>query len=922
MDERPERFSETLTPEATLERFENWYHVPLLAALVAFMFWTRTQAYERFVRPDGTIMFGGVDAWYHWRTTMYTVKNWPTTMPYDPWTHYPHGANAGPFGTLFDQIIATVALIVGVGTPTEGTVGTVFILAPAVMGTLVAIPTYFIGKRLGSRVGGVAAVALLALFPGTFFQRSLVGFTDHHVAEVLFAAIALLAMMVALAVAEREKPVYELLQDRDDAALRGTLGYAALAGVALALYVWTWPPGVLLIGILGVFFAIELVAKYVIGESPEHLAFTGATSLGVAGVLLLASIEVTTISPTHFGPLQPLLAFAVAGGCVFLAWLARTWDARDFDRHLYPITVGALILISVGFVAIALPDLFATIRRNLMRILLFGQTDTTLTIAEAQAVEDVQQHVFEEYGLAFYTAAIGLVALILRPLFGDHHRAENLLIVVWSVFMIAAAFTQIRFNYYLAVAVAVLNAYVVALVLQMADVPSTRARLGDVKAYHVLTVLTVLMVLFVPLLPPIAGTTVIDRGAATGPSGNAVKWEPANAYLANQTPEQGTYGGADNRMDPYDTYAVPGDGDYEYPEGSYGVMSWWDYGHLITVQGERIPHANPFQQGVRPSSAFFTAQSELEADLILEALATGEPVHDRTADELRELADERTEQQRQEQIRYVMIDDEMAGGKFSAIATWTGPGYGAFVSQQEYQVAENESIRVTGVNDRYENATLARLYFDDADGMEGYRLVHETERKTQFESVAIKRGDQPWRPIYVNRELTFRDQIRLSQLEQHPEIEVRTYERREASAVKTYERVEGATIAGTVDAPEGTTVTAQVVMRATTSDRTFVYSQEATVDENGEFELTVPYATDNELGPEEGYTDAAVIAEGDFVVFTGTEEDPEQIGETEVSETDVYDGGTVDVTLESAGEDETVETPEDKNGDGDGDADE
>ena len=68
----------------------------------------------------------------------------------------------------------------------------------------------------------------------------------------------------------------------------------------------------------------------------------------------------------------------------------------------------------------------------------------------------------------------------------------------------------------------------------------------------------------------------------------------------------------------------PPNGQYAYPDAAYGIMSWWDYGHLIETVGHRIPNANPFQQGigsvttgVAGSSPFFLAENESQAEKVL-----------------------------------------------------------------------------------------------------------------------------------------------------------------------------------------------------------------------------------------------------------------------------------------------------------------
>ncbi len=62
-------------------------------------------------------------------------------------------------------------------------------------------------------------------------------------------------------------------------------------------------------------------------------------------------------------------------------------------------------------------------------------------------------------------------------------------------------------------------------------------------------------------------------------------------------------------------------------------MSWWDYGHIITYWGHRIPNANPFQAGIGGganhapgASTFLIAPTEDEANKVLEDLGiNGQP---------------------------------------------------------------------------------------------------------------------------------------------------------------------------------------------------------------------------------------------------------------------------------------------------------
>ncbi|SDJ48197.1 oligosaccharyl transferase, archaeosortase A system-associated [Natronorubrum texcoconense] len=945
---------ESETSPSFLETWTDWYHIPVLGAVMLFMFWTRAQSYENFITDDGTPALAAVDSWYHWRTVEWTSENYPNTMPFEIFTGFPTGRYVGQFGTLFDQIIVTIAMIVGLGDPSTETLYLVSLLTVPAMAALVAIPVFFIGRRLGGTIGGIVAILLLALAPGQFFSRTTAGQLQHHVAEVLFMAFAVLAMMLALRVAEREQPIYELVADRDWDGLREPTLYSVLAGVALILYIWVWPPAVVLIGILAIFFTVQLCLDYVRNVSPDHIAFVGAISLGVTAIGATLLIEEPGTSTTSFSYLQPVSAALVAGGCVFMAWLARQWNAHDIDRRYYPGAIAGLIAVAFVVMWAILPDLFSTIVDNASRrVLPFGGGATDQTISEARQPADFTSHVFNEFGAAFYTMLAGLGLLVARPFLGREYRTEYTLIVVWSLFLISMAATQIRFAYYLVLAVAVVNAVFVADVIRIFDLDIRGGvdTLRGIETYQVIVLIMVVLLLFAPLLPPMAAgnSTTWDRGAHVGPSDEAMTWEEANHWMANNTPEPGNWGDAENadQLDYFGTYEYPDGGDYDYPEGTYGVMSWWDYGHLITTQAERIPHSNPFQQNARSSSAYLTADSEERAELILDSIAAGESPEDHSNEELEGMAEDATH----EEMRYVMIDHEMAGAKFSAITQWSGPDYDHYYETSEYQVGGEEQ-NLPAPNENYYDTTMASLYHDDADGMEHYRLVHENDDYAFVGS--MQTGDR-LTPHYSMSISEYNDLVAASgggnefetgwgeQTEQIAESLAQTRENNMVdqslgipmwdadllSTVKTYERVEGATITGEVDDEENVladnaTVTAEVELE-TEPGRTFTYEQTADVADDGTFELTVPYATNDELGVDDGYTDSSVEAiDGEYTVTVGEPGEDGFEGQTEVPETAVVQGDTVTVDLEQveledpdAGDEEENGDADDENGDAD-----
>ncbi|WP_327052783.1 oligosaccharyl transferase, archaeosortase A system-associated [Halomicrococcus gelatinilyticus] len=897
--ERVEESSDLV--DSLLDYAERWYHVPVLTVLLGFMLWVRVQSYDRFTL-GGEVFFSGNDAYYHLRQVQYTVQNWPATMPFDPWTYFPYGTSVGQFGTLYDQLVATAALIVGLGNPSQQTVAMTLLFAPAVFGTLVAVPTYFVGKRLGGRLGGLFGVLVLALIPGQFLYRGLVGFADHNVVEPFFQTVAVLAMMVAVSVAERERPVYELVVDRDFAALRRPVGVSALAGVATALYLWTWPPGILLIGIFGVFFALKLSADYVRGVSPDHLAFVATTSMGVTSLLLLVPFGTVSFSATKFSLLQVLLPLAVAVGAAFMAWLARKWDDRDLSPVLYPAAILAIIALGALVVRFALPDLFNLIRSNVIRFIGFGAGAESRTIGEAKPfLQDgsLASTVIPEYGLMFFTAIVGAVVMVWRSFAADEHEAEKLLVLVWAAFITAAAFTQVRFNYYLAVPVAVLNAYLLGWILGFVGFPDTAgSAVRDVEAYQVLAVFFVVLLIVPGLVMPVSvgGSktyTATDMGKSATPSA-AVQWDGTLEWMKENTPEEGQYGGANNDMSLYGTYDE-GDGDFDYPDGAYGVMSWWDYGHWITVGGERIPDANPFQQGATTAANYLLATNESEAN-----------------DVLGQLSDDG------EQTRYVMVDWKMVNtkGQQGNVKFFAPTVFNDDVTSQtfvDYLLQGQGQYTVLHQQPYYESM-MVRLYRFHGSAVQAQPIVvdYDLQRAQNGQTVKVapqngtlvKRFDtmQAARQFvqddgsariggigdYPARDVPALEQYRVVKVSQSSSANVPTHRqilgqqlgmmpdgqaqqnmlKTSPSWVKAFERVEGAEVQGT--GPANTTITASVQMQ--TASGTFTYRQQAQTGQDGSFTMTLPYSTTgyDEWGTEKGYTNVSVRALGSYEFKTPT----------------------------------------------------
>ena len=214
----------------------------LLALIFGLSLYIRALPYDS-IFGGPFVRFGGNDPWYNMRLVESTLHNFPHRIYFDALTYYPHGTNV-PFAPLFDYLLAVIIWLIGLGNPyaTLGEHGIEVIGAwyPAVLGALTVIPVYFIGKELWNRNAGLLSAALIAILPGQFLSRSLLGFTDHHVAETLFSTIAMLFLILAIKHAKKNEITFYSVLKKDWDALRKPMTYSILSGVFLGSYYLAW----------------------------------------------------------------------------------------------------------------------------------------------------------------------------------------------------------------------------------------------------------------------------------------------------------------------------------------------------------------------------------------------------------------------------------------------------------------------------------------------------------------------------------------------------------------------------------------------------------------------------------------------------------------------------------------------------------
>ena len=599
-----------------------------LAALGFLGFLVRTAFLFDKVFVDGAVNYQDTDAWYHMRLIENLTRNFPHRSPVDPYLAADAPVVSVPL--LFDLVVSGLAWVVGLGAPTARTVEIVGALIPPIMGGLTVVVVGLLGARLFDRRTGWLAAGLLAIAPGQFLARSVVGFTDHHVAEALLTALTLLAMIAAL----------------EETAPRRQLVIAVLAGVTLGAYLLTWSGGALLVFVLCVWAVLQLVLDDLRGAPHDRVGRIALPALSVALLVILV------FQDRGLWRFEIQLTSMVAGlvGVTALVGLRRVLYWLGAPRGALTACVLVLGLAGLFAFTVLAPSLSARILGDLGR---FRPNQTGFTVSEIRPLffmtgafsPVVPLGVF---GPGFFVGLVGLGWLGWCALRTAEPRL--LLLVTWSLAMYAATLGQNRFGYYLGLCLALLSGRVCAVVLDWAWAPPQpgRSRADERRArahgphgtwqpmaWRIGAVAAVVVLVYAP-------SAVIAYPMAQNNLGLSAGYRASLEWLRGNTPEP--FGAGDYYFARY----RPGD----TPRPAYTVMAWWDYGYEIIRLGRRVPVANPTQAGADIAGRFFTSQDEAEAVKILD----------------------------QTNSRYVIAHAEvpilprggLVQGKFETLAAWAG----------------------------------------------------------------------------------------------------------------------------------------------------------------------------------------------------------------------------------------------------------
>src|SRR5512137_192432 len=117
--------------------------VGLISFFSLFALWLRLLPMLNMGNTDVLTMVASDDPLYNLRQVEQILANFPKYAWFEPMTLFPTGQPV-PWGSLFPTIIATICLITGATTRPE--IISTGLLVPPVMGAMIVVIMYFVGK--------------------------------------------------------------------------------------------------------------------------------------------------------------------------------------------------------------------------------------------------------------------------------------------------------------------------------------------------------------------------------------------------------------------------------------------------------------------------------------------------------------------------------------------------------------------------------------------------------------------------------------------------------------------------------------------------------------------------------------------------------------------------------------------------------
>ena len=324
-----------------------------------------------FIQDAGFLYLHDTDSYYTLRQIEVMVNHFPQYNWFDPMTAFPWGKTIG-WGPLFPFIAAILCILTGATTRDA-----IFFMSGwvvPIMAMLMVPVMYFLGKQLWNRCAGIAAAGLIAIISLYYFTISSYGWTDHHIAEILFSTVFILIYFSALRYIQKNS-----IDLKKSATFLIPIIFSLGAGVALFLALLASTTVILVLLVVALYTAVQFILDYHQGNNSDYLFFVNVILFSATAVLLLLfGIKQPGTSITGYSIGVVYVQGALIAETVVLAVVGKM---RAGKKWLY--TVCLAVLAAGGYIFITVNPLLSAVSNQALE-LVFDSSAYSVGIVETQ----------------------------------------------------------------------------------------------------------------------------------------------------------------------------------------------------------------------------------------------------------------------------------------------------------------------------------------------------------------------------------------------------------------------------------------------------------------------------------------------------------------------------------------------------------
>lgn len=737
-----------------------------------------------------------MDTWYSMRQIEQITANYPEYAWFDPMTAYPTGKDVD-WGPLFPFLCATLCVLLGAVTRPENMIMASYV--PPLLFLILVPVMWYLGKLTGGERTGWIAAIIVPIISGELLYRSFFGYLDHHLTETLFSTLFITLLLALILTIQKDKTI---IYSTKSLILAGSAGFIYFLGIM------NIPTMVLFLGIGAIILFIHAIYVRNYKELSSLFIHLCLFWLVFSLFFLFLGINFDGLSVHRYTIAHIFIAMVPPVLVGIFGLISYLCDQKPV-KYFYCGVIGTIIAGYVTFVA-TLPSIHDQFINYLKTFFFFPYADSFIN--EMQMWESIRA--WYSYNLALILAFLGIIICIIHLLRSYHPVRMGVL--VWGLIILFATIMHLRYEYYASVVIVLFAAITLSTLytkITEYEQPLSRSK-KDTEKKHPLSIraMSVVSILIILIGVLSAQTIFIITDTQIGQISISNDWADSLLWLSDNSPEPGIM---------YDK--IYGKANFTYPEESYGILSWWDYGHWITFLSKRIPITSPFQDNVPPVAKFLSAQSEEDANT--HAAEVG--------------------------ARYVITDYATVTLKFAALPLWaygkdSTSSYQETYYQQSPELGRYDPILV--LKQPYFMSTASRLHLFDGSytsGSGGTLLTIDQSPLNGGIPVIISAGEISAQDapnlapssqrlagsIQFTKPITDVPALGHYRLIYESPTTVASDDLRQIKEVKIFERVNGYTLPGT-----GT-----IELPITTNQgRNYTWQQKSS---NGSF--TLPYSTQN-----------------------------------------------------------------------------